>query len=240
MKKLLPICLLLLTAISAYSKDNTLSLMLTEDGEIRGRVTDSQTGTGIPSANVVILRGTEIMVAVTSNNNGDYVIKPLRPGSYTLKASFVGYAPMTFKEVTVNANRFTEVNFKLSYSNDLPIATVNEKIYLPPMIEKDNVITCKILSAEEIKVSPYTKLADFVAMTPNTFQKEEGGSINVRGARSEGTQYYVDGIKEIGGFSLPKNAIAQIQVITGGIPAMYGDATGGIVVITTKSFMSGW
>ena len=139
--------------------------------------------------------------------------------------------------VNVNANRFTEVNFQLSFSNDLPICNIK---YVPPMIEKDNVISCTILTAQEIKSSPYMNMQDMVSTAAGVYQKEEGGSINVRGARSEGTQYYVDGVKEIGGFSLPKNAIAQIQVITGGIPAMYGDATGGIVVITTKSFMSGW
>jgi outer membrane receptor protein involved in Fe transport len=39
-----------------------------------------------------------------------------------------------------------------------------------------------------------------------------------------------------GNFSLPMNAIAEINVITGGVPAQFGDATGGIVVITTKSY----
>ena len=34
--------------------------------------------------------------------------------------------------------------------------------------------------------------------------------------------------------NLPKSAIEEVQVITGGLPASYGDATGGIVSITTR------
>lgn len=236
MKKLLIMCMLVITAINAYSKDNTLNL-IAEDGEIRGRVNDSVTGMGIPSANVLILRGTDVMVVVTTNTNGEYVIKPLKPGSYTVQASFVGYGAITYNAVTVNANRFTELNFSLSLKTDLPVAVVT---YVPPMIEKDNVISCKILNAQEIKTLPYQNVRDIAATAAGVYQKEEGGAINVRGARAESTQYYVDGIKEIEGFSLPKSAIAQIQIITGGIPAMYGDATGGIIVITTKSYMNGW
>lgn len=237
MKKLLIIFQLLITLVTICLKVNATEMPISDDGEIRGRVTDSLTGTGIPSANVVILKSGGILMAVTTNNNGEFIIKPLKPGNYTLQASFVGYATLTIKDVTVNSNKFTEVNFMLTLKNDLPPAIVT---YIPPMIEKDNVITCTILNAQEIKTSPYNNIQDMAASAAGVYQKEEGGSINVRGARAEATQYYIDGIKEIGGFSLPKNAIAQIQVITGGIPAMYGDATGGIVVITTKSFMNGW
>ena len=37
-------------------------------------------------------------------------------------------------------------------------------------------------------------------------------------------------------FTIPKAAIEEISVLTGGIPAQFGDVTGGIVIITTKSF----
>ena len=219
------------------SAENFPATLLTEDGEIRGQVTDSLTGTPIPSATILLLRDNDVLLNVTADTNGAYVIKPLKPGYYSVKASFVGYASKTITQVLVTANRFTELNFQLSLKSDLPEARVT---YTPPMIEKDNVITCKILTPDEIKTTPYTNLRDLASTSAGVVQKEEGGAINIRGARAEATQYYIDGIKIIGGFSLPKNAIAQMQVITGGVPAMYGDATGGIVVITTKSYMSGW
>ena len=48
------------------------------------------------------------------------------------------------------------------------------------------------------------------------------------------TFYYIDGIKVRGSTSLPKSAIEEVSVMTGGVPANYGDATGGIISITTR------
>ena len=70
-------------------------------------------------------------------------------------------------------------------------------------------------------------------------QKEEGGELFVRGSRSDATQYVIDGVKTKGNFRIPKNAIKEITVITGGVPAMFGDATGGVIIITTKGYL-GW
>jgi outer membrane cobalamin receptor len=74
-----------------------------------------------------------------------------------------------------------------------------------------------------------------VANTATVFQKDEGGSINIRGSRDNATQYIVDGIRMNGNINIPRSAIQEITVISGGVPAIYGDATGGIVVISTKS-----
>ena len=44
----------------------------------------------------------------------------------------------------------------------------------------------------------------------------------------------IDGIKVRGSSNLPKGALEEVQVITGGLPANYGDVTGGIISITTR------
>src|SRR5690606_37888946 len=44
----------------------------------------------------------------------------------------------------------------------------------------------------------------------------------------------VDGVKVRGSAQVPQSAIEQVTVITGGVPAQYGDATGGIISITTR------
>ncbi len=45
---------------------------------------------------------------------------------------------------------------------------------------------------------------------------------------------YIDGIKVRGSSALPQAAIEEVTVITGGLPAQYGDAVGGIINVTTK------
>lgn len=60
--------------------------------------------------------------------------------------------------------------------------------------------------------------------------------MNIGGARDYSTKYYIDGIavRSGGSVSLPASAIEQLTVLTGGIPARYGDATGGVINITTR------
>ena len=61
----------------------------------------------------------------------------------------------------------------------------------------------------------------------------DGEAVTIRGSRTDATNYYIDGIRIFGSL-LPQSEIDQIQVITGGIEARYGDVTGGVISITTK------
>jgi len=65
-------------------------------------------------------------------------------------------------------------------------------------------------------------------------QRDDGHSINVVGQRDDANTYIVDGVKMRGNLGLPQSSIAQLEVITGGLPARYGDATGAVINITTK------
>jgi hypothetical protein len=49
----------------------------------------------------------------------------------------------------------------------------------------------------------------------------------------------IDGEKVIGSFDVPSQSVRGMTVYTGGVPACYGDFTGGLVMITTKSFFNG-
>src|SRR5690606_31602299 len=60
------------------------------------------------------------------------------------------------------------------------------------------------------------------------------GSTSIRGVRDEGTVYFIDGVKVRGSANIPQAAIAQTEVIVGGLPAQYGDAVGGVISTTTK------
>ena len=58
--------------------------------------------------------------------------------------------------------------------------------------------------------------------------------ISIRGGRADGNSYYVDGVRTRG-IDVPKSMIGQVQIISGGIPANYGDVTGGIISVTTEN-----
>jgi len=57
----------------------------------------------------------------------------------------------------------------------------------------------------------------------------DGNSVNIRGSRSDATVYYLDGFRVNSIQNIPKTFIGSIDVYTSGIPANYGDATGGVI-----------
>ncbi|OPZ99136.1 MAG: TonB dependent receptor [Bacteroidetes bacterium ADurb.Bin408] len=89
------------------------------------------------------------------------------------------------------------------------------------------------MTSEEIKKMP-GRSAESVAITVGGVFSADGEMGSVRGAREEGTVTYIDGVKVRGSSGIPQAAIDQVTVLTGGLPAQYGDATGGVVNITTK------
>src|ERR1035438_6705196 len=79
-------------------------------GKIKGKVTDLKSGESLIGANVIVI-GTSIGAA--TDVKGDYVILNLNPGTYTVKASYVGYQTITTTNVRVNADLTTELNIQL-------------------------------------------------------------------------------------------------------------------------------
>ena len=79
----------------------------------------------------------------------------------------------------------------------------------------------------------YTRSVTVAATTAGIYQRDEGDGVNIRGSRGDATEYYIDGIKVRGSMGVPTSGIER-TVITGGVPAKYGDATGGIISVTTK------
>lgn len=231
MKNLLLIFALLLLTLKTNA-DNTLSI--TDDGEIRGKIFDKETGQTMPFASVAIVLDDKIITGVVSDANGNYSLKSISPGSYTVRASYIGYRETSVTQVLISENKITLLDIKLSSNNNLPPIEI---VYSPSVVNIGEMSTMAIISSETIENSPAIAIKDIVATVPGVAQMEDGGSLYFRGSREDGTLYIVDGVRTSEGIRLPRNSIAQISVITGGIPAQFGDVTGGIVIITTKSFV---
>lgn len=81
-------------------------------GSISGVVTDSVTGNPIVGARVSVMRGG---YAIT-NQNGEYAIENLRPGSYQVRASAAGYTPKVYPEpvIVIEGQITPNINFALA------------------------------------------------------------------------------------------------------------------------------
>jgi outer membrane receptor protein involved in Fe transport len=208
----------------------TSSSILAQSGSLEGKITDKNTGETVPFANVVAERNGNQIAGVTTDFDGNYTIKPLDPGTYDLIVSFVGYGQVTLEGIVVSSNKITFRDVQLSEGIDIEEVVIKDE---KPLLDPDN-LGGKTVTSEEIRSMPTRSVTSVAATAAGVYQSDEGSSVNVRGSRSEATDYYVDGVKVRGSLALPQSAIEQITVMSSGLSAMYGDATGGIISVTSK------
>lgn len=203
-------------------------------GSLQGVVKDKKSGEPLPFVSVVVEnRGTRI-AATQTDFDGNYKISPIDPGTYDVTVSYVGYQPMKVTGVVVNSNKITFQDAELNSGVDLEEVEVVR--YKVPLIDKDGGASGTTVTRDQIAKMPARSATSIATTVAGASTAGTGGGVSIRGARSENTYYYIDGVKVSAGagIGLPKSAIEEVQVVTGGVPANYGDVTGGLVNITTR------
>lgn len=208
------------------------SIFAQSTGTLQGVVKDPTTGESIPFASISIQKGNTPLTGGMTDFDGKYSIKPIPAGRYTIKVTSIGYNPQQVNDVEINGGKITFLDFKLS-SSSIQLTDIVVTTYKRPLISKDQTQSGGTVGSEAIAKMP-GRSAEAVATTVGGVYSENGGVGSIRGARSEGNTTYIDGIKVRGSSSVPKSAVEEVSVITGGMPAEYGDATGGVISIITK------
>jgi len=202
-------------------------------GSLKGKITDAKSGEPLPFVNVVIERGGQQVTGGASDFDGNYFIRPIDPGTYDVIVTYVGYQPMRQEGVVISSNKISFLDLKLTAGIELKEFEVVQ--YTVPLIDRDGGASGGTVTREDIARMPGRTAASIATTVAGTNTAGTDG-ISIRGARSENTYYYIDGVKVPAGAGtgLPKSAIEEVQVITGGVPANYGDVTGGLINITTR------
>jgi len=207
-------------------------------GTIKGTVTDGDSKQPIPFCKVILIQNGNIKGGANTDFDGKFQINSVSAGEYDVEVrnETEGYQPTALTGVIVSSDKITFLDdLKITKAKDVQqIEEVVVVAYKVPLIDKDGGASGATVTREDIARLP-TRSAAGVASTVGGVNSDEGsGSISVRGSRSDGTYFYIDGIKVRGSSNLPKSAIEEVSVITGGLPANYGDATGGIISVTTR------
>jgi len=223
---------LLLTLTIAFGCIFSISAQVGQ-GTVKGKILDDN-GEPVPFANVALLNGSEQVLGTSTDFDGKYTLKPVPPGTYDLQISYVGFQTKKISGVVVKSDKIVEQSLKLSKGVELGTVDIIE--YKKPLFEKDQTTSGTTTSREEIEKMAVRSVADIAKTTGNgVFSRDNGGGgINVRGQRQGGSVTFIDGVKVIGSTSLPKTAIEEVSVKTGGLSAQYGDLTGGVTTITTR------
>ena len=199
-------------------------------GIIEGHVSDKTTSEPLIGVNVIVI-GTKLGSA--TDENGVFKIYNVPAGEYDIKFSMIGYHQLTIQEFIVLPNLRSRLNVKLP-----PEAIEMDELIViaeKPLIRTDVVGSTHEVSEVEIAQLPIDNFQDVMEIQPGV---AAGG--HIRGGRKTEVLYLVDGlpiqqaVAGGAGSDLPKSAIQEISVQTGGFDAEYGNALSGVVNVITK------
>ncbi len=206
-------------------------------GKITGKITDKESGQPLIGCNVLI---ENTHLGATTDPSGEYFILNVPVGTYTLKASMIGYQEITIKNVHVSAGFTTTQVIALSQSAVQVGEVVVQGTRL--LIQRDQTNSTSITGAEEIKNLPLRGF-EGVVQTKSGVVSGRGTDNNTfftRGGRSNETVIFVDGFEQnnlLTGqstVSVNGNSIQEVQTQAGGFSAEYGRALSGVVSVSTK------
>jgi len=227
-----------------------------ETGVIWGVVVDPG---GIPIAGVTVTIGSgelpKNLLAVT-DGEGHYRVEGLPPArDYQLQFAIGGFLTVIQPDMRVTAGQDSRVDMEM-FENKL-----SEEITLdhhPPLIGYRTSAIRAILEKEDLldELPNGGSFLEAVSLLPGVagleepFRRaddnfrhnyEEYTFFHVHGADSTDNVFLVDGLETTdaatgrSGMAIPWEAIQEIHVLTGGMPAEYGRATGGLVNIITRT-----
>lgn len=209
-----------------------------EAQNISGKVTSG--GEALPYVNVY-LKNT--ILGAVSKDNGNFSITGVKPGTYTVVASFTGYQTQQ-KRITV-VSKDIVVNFDLSESELLEEVILTGTLKAVSRLESP--VPVEVYAPTFFKKNP----------TPNIFEALQNvngvrpqlncnvcntGDIHINGLEGPYTLVLIDGMPIVSGLStvyglsgIPTSLIEQVEVVKGPASSLYGsEAVGGLINIITK------
>ena len=210
------------------------------EGQIKGKVTARESGNPVVGASVLIVGTTR---GAMTDFDGNYIIRQVEPGTYTLRISHLDYQNVDITDVVVRSDLTTEQNMALAQDEiglDEKITVMGER----DILDRFEVSNQQTISKEVIASRPVTTVDDLLTQVAGVITNTQG-EIFIRGGRAGEISYIVDGV-QIGDplgalgqagaqLSLVSGSIQEFTVIKDGFDPEYGDALSGIVKITTQT-----
>ena len=218
-------------------------------GTISGRVVDAQ-GLPVPGAAITITGSQGVKTAVT-DGDGRFTVPFLTPGRYAVRAALQGFTPIDRSNVQVQLGQTTDIPFALQ------VGAIDEAIQvaLPATaIDTTSAAIGASLDSETLSRLPVgRRFSDTLYLAPGV---STGGNVGVANPSVEGSsglenQYVIDGVNitnggygALGSYSIvfgslgngtPYDFMQEVQVKTAGYEAEFGQATGGVINVVTKS-----
>lgn len=199
-------------------------------GDARGKVVDKSNKIPLEGVTVTI-KGNGIERKALTDSIGNYDFRGIPAGSYAIDMSLSFYGKASgYIEVTATSTSVIPA-VELEFGAEIEVVVVR-----PSHFDVGKIDHMEIGVAEIAQSSAKNDLKTMVeAYTPGVTQTPSG-QLYFKGSRADASGYYLDGVKMDKMPTVPSSSLGGIQVYTTGLPAQYGDVTGGVVVVRTKTY----
>jgi hypothetical protein len=226
-----------------------LGLCIASSAYAQSSVTGSIFGAGEAGGTVSVQNmDTGVSRTIAVDKNGRYRVTDLPNGRYRVTLQKGGETVATREDVAVNISSGTEVSFGGVQELDRVQVTASAA----PSIDVSQVDTKTVFTAEQLnKIAIGRDIASVALLAPSVVRNDSysaGGNTvpSFGGSASSENAYYINGfavtnpLNNIGFSTLPFDAIAQQQILTGGYGAEFGRSTGGVINVVTKRGTNEW
>ncbi|MFO8231592.1 MAG: TonB-dependent receptor [Longimonas sp.] len=172
----------LLSAPAAYAQ---------APGALSGTVVHADNGTPLPDVNIILV-GTDRGTA--TDTDGAFSLENVAPGTYTVRASAVGYEAAE-RSVTIEPDTQATLQIEL---DSAPMGLDQVDVTATPLEAR---LTTSI-GPEELEAQPLQDLGDGLSTVPGINLQRRGGlglDPNVRGLTGTQVSTFVDGMRSFGG-----------------------------------------
>ncbi|MCX7948157.1 MAG: TonB-dependent receptor [candidate division WOR-3 bacterium] len=205
-------------------------------GKITGKVVDAKSGQPIVAAAVYL---EEIGIGTYTDENGEFVLLRVPPGTYTLKVEFTGYSPFTLKNLVVETDRTVSPPGGIIKLQETGVV-LQEQVVIArePVVKKDITASVDKIRSEKLQSLPVANVEQALQLQAGV--RRYGGSLQIRGGRVGEVAYVVDGADLRDPYNnartpnLPLSSISEVSVNKGGFGAEFGNAASGVVEVVTK------
>ncbi|MBT8316476.1 MAG: TonB-dependent receptor [Lutibacter sp.] len=217
-----------------------LSTVFAQTSTIKGRVFNSINNESIAFASIVI---DSTSVGTTSDIDGNYQIENLKPGTYNVVCSFLGFKKKVFYEVRVTSTRTTTLDFALvEESTALDEILISKSPFNRP---EESPVSVRTIGASEIYRNPGSNrdISKVIQILPGVASSVSfRNDIIVRGGAPNENRFYLDGIEipNINHFAtqgssggpvgmINVNFIQEVDFYAGAFPANRGNSLSSVM-----------
>src|SRR5690348_3131107 len=139
-----------------------------QTGEIKGRILEKGTQEGVAFAIVAAYQGGALIQCTTADIDGNYTIKPLGPGTYDVRASYVGYQSAQKNGVIVSTDKISFADIDMGKSTVI-LKEVEITEYSVPLIDKGTPTTQHTVTYEDIQAAPVRDVNSIASTTAGVY-----------------------------------------------------------------------